>query len=307
VILHVVLFPLKPGDVTRDAAGAPIPVLVLLPLLRHDLEAFAADEAVETLAQRPAARIVEELGKVPRDELEVLLKTNASERWRLKVHFARRRVDRLGWGAACHHAALEILGFRFNRSPMLRIAARFPLELWVAGKTDAAEVWESERPAWSLQGVRPANHPRIRLEQYGRWTRAVPDWPHRLKDLLSSWPEVRVNDVTRNIRRSVRLGDRRAHVARQVLGGVLSGTRLDSIVCDGLLPLLAAGDETEQRWAGWWHHWPAGDLPPVLAKALRELAVFSAQQPGCNGLGQGLLGWILKREVAALVPLGRGA
>jgi len=31
-------------------------VLALLPLLHHDLEAFAADDAVETLAQRPAGR-----------------------------------------------------------------------------------------------------------------------------------------------------------------------------------------------------------------------------------------------------------
>ena len=47
VILHVVLFPPDPGQCTRARDGRELPVVALLPLLHHDLEQFAAEEAVE--------------------------------------------------------------------------------------------------------------------------------------------------------------------------------------------------------------------------------------------------------------------
>ncbi len=50
VVLHGVLFPPARDHLTLAADGCAIPVLVLLPLLHHDLEEFAADEAVESLA-----------------------------------------------------------------------------------------------------------------------------------------------------------------------------------------------------------------------------------------------------------------
>src|SRR5581483_2798254 len=72
VQLHVVLFPPEPGHVTRGGDGQPIPVLALLPLLHHDLEEYAAEEAVEVLASRPSTRITDELVPLPRPELDAL-------------------------------------------------------------------------------------------------------------------------------------------------------------------------------------------------------------------------------------------
>jgi hypothetical protein len=261
---------------------------------------------VESLAHRPASCIVEELGQRAAPELLALLRDHATRRWRLKVHFARRRLERLGWEAACHHAALEILGYRFNRAAMLRVAGRFPLAAWT--DDDAAELaWAAEQGTWSRQGVRPANQPRARLGQYAAWVWARPDWPARLAAPARAWPRVSVEGDTRALRREHDWAALRATLTEDICASVLGGSRFDTLVCDGWLPLLAARENDEARQAGAWFHWPAGDLPPLLAKALRELAVFSARQPACNGFGQGLLGWYLEREATALLPLGRGA
>ena len=305
VVLHVVLFPPEIGPATQGAGGREIPMLVLLPLLHHDLEEFAAEDAVEALANRPASRVQEELGALGVAELLILLRGHAERRWRQKVHFARLRVQRLGWAAACHHAALEILGYRFNRAPMLRIAAARPLGEWARGVVDPAAVYEDESGGWSLQGVRPANHPRRRLRQYAAWVRAIGDWPVRLAALRGSLPGVDPAQPTGPARRRHRFKALRETIAATVCAGAVDGTRFDNLVCDGFLPLLAA--EAGGDPGGLWFHWFPGDLPPMWTRALRALGVTGPRgQPACHGLGQGLLGWLLERERGESAGDGRG-
>lgn len=307
--LHVVLFPPEAGHVTRGAGGKEIPVLVLLPLLHHDLEEFAAEEAIESLAGRTMARIPDELAGLNEAELAGLLGAHATARWRQKVHYARLRVTRLGWDAACHHAALEILGYRFNRAPMLQVAARWPLEEWARGAAAADLIFAELGETWSLQGVRPANHPRTRLRQYAAWTRARPDWPARLAAFSgqlappSAPPESSASALaagTREARRSLKFTARRARFASELCADALGGTRLDNLVCDGFLPLLAAHAVHAGRddgLEGLWHHWFTGDLPPLVLRGLRELGVFAAPaRPAHHGAAQGLLGWLIERE-----------
>ena len=297
VVLHVVLFPPEKNRVTRGVGGREIPVLALLPLLFHDLEEYAAEEAIEVMANRPMAGVPDELSGLGADELPALLRTRALARWRQKVHFARLRAQRLGWAAACHHAALEILGFRYNRAPMLRIASRFALEEWARGAVDPAEIFGAEAGAWSLQGVRPANHPRTRLRQYGAWTKARPDWPTRLKAMGDRLPAVESAAGTREVRRQHRFTALRALLADELCGRAISGPRFDTLVCDGFLPLLASAAERDGAMHAIWFHWFAGDLPPLVTNGLRELGVFSARaQPACHGVAQGLLGWLIERE-----------
>jgi hypothetical protein len=297
VVLHVVLFPSEGGRTTLGAGGRAIPTLALLPLLHHDLEEYAAEEAVEVLANRPFARVVEDLAALPPAELSNLLRRHADRRWRQKVHFARLRVQRLGWDAACHHAALEILGFRFNRAPMLRIAGRIPLENWAKGTANPDEFFASEAEGWALQGVRPANHPRTRLRQYAAWTRARADWPARLSALASTIPELDAGGGTREARKSGGLAKLRERIANEICGGALGGTRLENLLCDGLLPLLAT--TSTRKLDGTWFHWFAGDLPPFAVRALRQLGVFDARaQPACHGFAQGALGFAIEREEA---------
>jgi hypothetical protein len=295
VVLHVVLFSPEGAHTTRGARGE-IPVLALLPLLHHDLEEYAAEDAVEVLASRPAARIVEALGPVAPEPLRVLLREHARARWRQKVHFARLRVQRLGWDAACHQSALEILGFRFNRAPMLRIASRWPLGVWARGEIEAANVYREE--SWSLQGVRPANHPRARLAQYARWARERPAWPESLRTMATTWPAGVFAVATRDVRKANGFAAVRAEIAGRLCAGAIGGTRLDTLICDGLFPLVAGGGGPDLE--GLWFNWFPGDLPASVEDGLRQLQVCDGRaQPACHGLAQGLLGWLIEREKSA--------
>jgi len=293
VCLHVVLFP--PAAVHRTTAGDGrlIPVAALLPLLHCDLEEYAAEAAVEHLAGRPSDRIITALRELTEPELRAELRTHSERRWRQKVHFARLRVARLGWTAACQHAALEILGYRFNRAPMLRLAAKHPLAEWAGGRLDTARIFAGEN--WSLQGVRPANHPRTRLRQYAAWVGQAPDWPARLERVARQLPVIADTMDTAAARREHRLTKWREDMAGLICGGVIGGTRLDNLVCDGWLPLLAAHTGADVH--GLWQHWFPGDLPPVLVRALRDVGVFAGRKhPASHGPAQGLLGRLLALE-----------
>ena len=283
VVLHVVLFPCTETE-TRGAGGRMIPVLCLLPLLHHGVEESASEDAIEQLAGRPLHHAQEILGALSSQELDTLLRGHGGQRWRAKVHFAGERIKRLGWEGACHHAALEILGYRFNRAPMLSVATTWPLATWGRGSAEPKEVFEALSGRWSLQGVRPLNHPRLRLEQYAEWCALRPDWPVRLRQQ---------GDDTIFARSAA--GRRR--LCDHVCGGVIGGKRFDNLVGDGFMPLLAAqgGFDLETAWAGWY----AGDVPETWVGVLRALGVFGGRgRPVSQGPVQGLLGWMLAQDAA---------
>jgi hypothetical protein len=297
VVLHVVLFWPEPGCPTRGNAGQEIPILPLLPLLQHDLEEYAADEAVESLANRPMARLMNDLSAMPLADVRALLARHAAARWQQKVHFARVRINRLGWDAACHHAALEVLGFRYNRSPMLRIAARWPLSNWRDAAVTAEAAFESETGSWSVQGVRPANHPKARIRQYVEWVRARPQWTSEFTSCVSALSGATWSENTAAVRRQGQFSTQRENLADAICGGVVGGTRFDTLLCDALLPLLAAKDDPLAL-RGAWFHWFCGDLSPFIPAGLRHLGVWNGrEQPACHGFGQGLLGWLVEREL----------
>lgn len=301
--LHVVLFPPEAGHVTLGASGIEIPVLTLLPLLQHDLEEFAADDAVETLSGQSVVAAPEDLAALEPQRLLALLREHALMRWSRKVHYARLRLQRLGWNSACHHAALEVLGYRFNRAPMLRIAARWSLEDWSSTATNPETIFASESGAWSLHGVRPANLPRNRLRQYAAWTRAVPDWPARFASLATTWPGISAGESTPRVRRTYFFPRIRAEIAEFICGKALGGSRLDNLLCDALLPLYAAesgqAPDKSDRSAQFeiWFHWFVGDQSPVLVRILSQLGVCDGRaQPSCHGFAQGLFGWFIERD-----------
>lgn len=303
VRLHVVLFSGRQASGTKGANGRDIPILVLLPLLHHDLEEFAADEAIARMAARPAGQIFDALSLMLPPDLDGCLRAAAGLRWRQKVHFARLRVRRFGWTAACHHTALEILGYRYNRTPMLRIAGQFPIEVWCSKENRTDEMLGVENGNWSLQGVRPANHPRTRLEQYRRWVGACPDWPERMKAWAERWPRVSAEEKTRQVRADHDFAGIRKRVAEDICGAAIGGSRLDTFVTDGVLPLIAADGADDGVMFGGWFHWFPGDFPPVVGRTLRDLSVVgvAAGQSAASGYAQGLLGWSWQREAGASV------
>ena len=315
VVLHVILFPTD-ALVTTGVEGRKIPLLVLLPLLNHDLEEYAAEEAIERLADHPLAHARRELTLMPLDKLVTELQQRAEARWREKVHYAKLRIARLGWCAACHHTALEVLGYRFNRAPMLTLAAAMTLDEWGGadeGLADAAYARFADR--WSKQGVRPANHPRARLHQYGRWVAARPDWPRQLADLSDRLPAVALDEAaaqTATVRRKYQWPVLAGRIAATVFGDEIRGTRFNTMVCDGFWPLLAAQTGCDNRLIGIWYAWPVGDIPAKYTHLLRELGVVSKRcRPLSHGVVQGLIGWLLvadqRHEVDRPTPEGGGA
>lgn len=300
VVLHVVLF--DPGAaVTVGENGRAIPVMGLLPLLHHGLEEYAADDAVEGLAGRSAHRAIEELGRLDTLSLDALLAGHARRRWDSKVRYAGLRIGKLGWAEACHQTALEILGYRFNRSPMLAVAARYPLAAWAKGDIDPGFVHDAESGRWICHGVRPANHPRTRLRQYAAWCAARPNWPDLLADpdgltaLAASSP----SDGAGAWRRNNRQASVRRHMADKICAGNIGGTRWDNMVADGFMPLLAARPGPAGLYVPW-GCWQTGDVPAEIVRVLRILGVFGGRdRPVSQGPVQGLLGWMLEHEARA--------
>jgi hypothetical protein len=299
VALHVVLFP--PDPVEKPAMrgdGREIPTLVLLPLLHRDLEEYASDDALEVITARDAWEKFAGLAATPPAELPGLLRAKALGRWRQKVRFAKLRIARVGWTAAAHCTALEILGYRHNRAAMLTVATKYPLEAWRDGAGIAA-MYEESGALWQTQGVRPANHPRARLQQYAAWVAAHSDWPERLRRMAPGLPTGGLEATpTKLVRPALGLAQRREAFARDLTGGAVGGTRLDNLVCDGFLPLAAA--EAGNDPGMMWFHWFLGDVPDQVRAALPKLGVAGRGAPPlCHGWGQGLLGWILEQEARA--------
>ncbi|MCX6938953.1 MAG: DUF2851 family protein [Verrucomicrobia bacterium] len=310
VVLHVVLFP-SMREWTEGAGGRRIPILELLPLLERDLEAYAEDAAVEAIAGRPYSHLREVLGGVTPEKLQAEVRQYASRRWQAKVHIARARIERLGWAEACHQATLEVLGYRPNRVPMLAVAEAWGLARWQAGEVDIEAVYAAQAEGWRINGVRPANHPRVRLAQYARWVGANPDWPEALERLSESWlGDEGGAETVRVHRKMLRLSFKRVELAREVCGGALTGTRLDTWVCDAALPLLAAraaaaGEaDLVALYEVHWQAWFPGDAPAELVHLMREFGLAGIRgEPVGQGSLQGLLGWL-----AVLAnPVGRGA
>jgi hypothetical protein len=302
VRLHVVLFPID-AAYTRGSDGGKIPILCLLPRLHHGLEEYATEAAIEHLAGRPLDQAQETLGALGAEALASLLEKQAAQRWRSKVHFAGQRLQQLGWAGACHHAALEILGYRFNRVPMLRIATAHPLGAWVQGRVDPEPVFATEADHWSVQGVRPLNHPRLRLRQYAAWCRARPAWVERLRD-TTRWTTLKSGPPAGELgawRRRVQLGAHRTRLMDELCAGSVRGARFDNLMADGFLPLLAA--ETGADLAGVWAGWFAGDAPERVARVLTALGVFDGRaRPRSQGPVQGLLGWLVAHEKRTALP-----
>jgi hypothetical protein len=299
VVLHVVLFPPASGEApARRGDGSEIPTLVLLPLLHRSLEEYASDEALEGITARDAAERIADLAALPRTELTELLWRQACARWQLKRHFAALRIQKLGRIGAAHHTGLEILGYRHNRAAMLTVATMHPLAEWERG-LDPDEVFSERGEHWHRQGVRPANHPRLRLQQYQCWVSQRPNWPDLIERVIPTIPTGTESALaTTNIRKELGLQDLRERIADEITGGAVAGSRLDTLICDGFLPLVAASSGRDLLPT--WFHWFMGDVPVEVRGALGTLGIAGrGASPFCHGWAQGLLGWMADHEARA--------
>lgn len=290
VALHVCLFPPRQRYQPATTGGRLPETLVLLGYLNQDLESYAADDALAALEQRERPDLLQLLlAETPEARLTALYE-RAALRWRQKVAFARQRLSKTDWAQACHQLALEVLGYRRNRGPMAMLAARFPLAVF-AGQ-EAGALYRQMEGSWRLAGLRPANHPRKRLAQYLTVLGHDPAWP----ETLLAWADAcgladRREPRTASLRKGTLAAARQA-LAERVLGDALGGSRLDTLVIDACLPLLAA--KTGRDYFPAWFHWWAGDMPARLAGLLREAEVLGPRRPAANGWFQGGLQLLLE-------------
>lgn len=289
VVLHILVFPpktpLEPDQCRVENT------LVLLNLLPQGLENYAEDAAVGALADE-GEEILRFWLSHTLEERRALVAQHALRRWKEKVGYARNRIRALEWEGACHQTALEILGYRYNRAAMLMVGTDYTLPALRSGQYSVAQLYAAGRGRWKLTGTRPANHPRTRLTQYLDWVRLKPGWPAALQAMGSHMGEVENGDIFQANRRKLRCSALKKQLSDRVTVGTVGGTRFDTLVTDGFLPLLAAGGIGDIFPV--WFYWYQGDVPDSLKGFTRQCGLGgNREQPFCNGVFQGLLGWTL--------------
>lgn len=294
VVLHVVLFPdrnvARPPD---DGGGGRFETLEWLKYLSSDLESYLEDQGVDRLLDDDLPPALAELLEMPLETRESVLLRAASERWARKRAVAEKRLLAGARAEVFHQAFLEILGLKRNRALMSRIAVEEPLVHWAddPGGT-ARRTFEGNRSEWRLAGCRPANHPRRRLETYAGWIEERgADWPNAIPRRASPTGAFRDELCSRPPRISLRrreLGLARWEKRwRAFFAPAAGGTRFNTWVADGLLPLLTGADGGDRFLP--WFLWAAGDIPDPMSRALRLIEVVGPGRPLCNGWAQGVL------------------
>ncbi|MGK0238714.1 MAG: hypothetical protein ACI92G_002180 [Candidatus Pelagisphaera sp.] len=293
VVLHVLYHPLvKDARPTLTHSGVEVPCVSLMPLLWYDLEAYASDDSIVESTRSGNEAAIETLFELSIEERRERLRRQALKRWELKVHFSRQRIERCGWEEACHMTALEILGYAANRIPMLWVAGEYPLARYREERPKVERLWDLGRDRWTTLGARPANYPKRRLIQYVEWASQVPYWPSSLEDFGRNFPDVLEEGFGENcsiFRKSYGLSRLRDRFSEGVVSEQIGGAKLDTLICDGFLPLLAA--RSSLNLGVFWFHWFPGNAPESVVGSLKSAQILEPRRHLLsNGWAQGILG-----------------
>ena len=291
VILHVFLYP----DATGYAASkCEMESLVLMPLLERDLEEFAMEAALLDLEQVNELEWFGRFMERSLAERRALLDRLAAVRWEQKVGYSKKRLACSNWSDCCHASTLEVMGYARNRSTMHKIAECYSREDF-STSFDAEEVYREFRAEWKLSGCRPANHPKLRLQQYARICAANPNWPDQLRSLLETAEFIESADPAA-FRKTASLKDLETRISQEVFQGVLGSKRLNTLLCDAIFPLAAAAFGEE--WAPYWQHWYPGDFPDSFARFYQQAGLGESRVPMSNGQMQGILALFVSKGEA---------
>ena len=277
------------NDPVHAKNGKPIPTLVLLPHLFQALEEYAEHYALAKLSGRltDLDQSIAKLGSLTPVEVDQL----ALKRWQAKIQFARNRLDNQQWSDVCHQWFLEILGYKRNKSSMLRISHMYPLCVWVEQRVDPLEIFSSINN-WKLKGSRPMNHPRARLLQYAQLCSENPNWTDDLMDLIGSIKQAK--DMVGVGRKPI------LNLVKKwkdsVLGGKFAPGKANTIWIDAMLPLLSTHSGTDAFEI--WKHWPTGDFPQRWKSIFSEIG-WTDRSNGkvlSNGMVQALIQFLLEEK-----------
>lgn len=282
VVLHVVLY----ADAAKGwEAQFPMESLVLMPRLERDLEEYVMEAALLDLEQVSELEWFERFMAKPLSERRSLIEELSAVRWEQKAEFARKRLERADWARCCHESTLEVLGFARNRSAMAKIASRYSLADFANG-LDSDQVYGEFQEEWKLSGCRPANHPKLRLQQYARICAVHPDWPNQLGQCLQKAAATNSAEPAA-FRKVARTKELHSLLSRQVFQDRIGSKRLNSLLCDAIFPL--AHSVVGGRWDAYWQHWYPGDFPDAFSRFYRQAGLSDTRMPMSNGLMQGIL------------------
>ena len=135
----------------------------------------------------------------------------------------------------------------------------------------------------TTSGVRPANQPKIWLEQFFLWVSAQPHWQEVLLELVNRPLMGQISDVsTAQFRKKADLFWLQCTFSDRSVSGRKSGSKLDTLICDGFLPFLSAHSGADL--SGPWFHWFAWNAPETLGKTLKGLEILETDWfPKSNG------------------------
>lgn len=294
VVLHVVVYDQQKQTLpVKTFSGHQPELLILLPVLNRDLEDYAIDDALRELEKvEELDWEVEFLERTLSERQELVLK-DAASRWARKLNFARKRLAADGWDATLHQLCLEVLGYSRNRGPMARIGVNYPIEIFRRQNLDTEMLFQSEAGIWKLNGSRPMNHPKLRLQQYLQIMHHAPDWPEQLRSVLSQQTETSAAMNTSDFRRSVGLRDLCDAVRIELFNEVIGEKRFHTLMVDAFLP-LATAEGLIDGYPYWLHWWP-GDTPATLSRLLKRAELVTKSNPLSNGLLQGALGLSIRK------------
>lgn len=289
VVLHVVLFPPKNENPPPHTLNGYCPeTLVLVKYLEQGLEEYALEDALLTLENRNHLEILESFLTLNPLDQERKLFDKARRRFEMKRSFAGLRLKTHGWEEACHQMLLEVLGYRRNKVPMSNLALKFPHKRMCEKKTSAEKLYSMYEQEWKLTGLRPANHPRKRLEQYINLINKNPDWMENWNTIIKSLGKLEHDLTTKEFRKKYNLSKLQELIKETVFNGEISGTRFHTILIDALLPL--AGAYLKRDLSELWLHWFSGDIPLQISDFIKRTPLLdSKNQVHCNGLNQGVL------------------
>ena len=176
---------------------------------------------------------------------------------------------------------------------MSRLALKFSPSAMLLAGTDA--LLNANAGTWHLSGVRPANHPRARLEQYLKLLEKNPAWTRKILESAEILPTGGFFSFSgKMFRTAQKLPALRQFFAEEIFAESIGGTRFETLMCDAVFPLIAA--KRDLNLFPLWFHWFVGDAPAKTLPVLRAAELVSRERPLCNGSFQALLQIFLTRR-----------
>ena len=292
VVLHVVLFPSKSNcEFCLNEKGKKTPTLILLKCLNKSIEEILELEVLKSLAGYksvlpPNFDSIEALNQIKELNLQL-----ARDRWKQKQIFAEKRLTHCSVEDAFHKYFLEVLGYRRNRIQMNELAEIFPVNWWKKNDSFPNLAYNSISD-WKTRGVRPANHPKLRLEQYSKIWKFNPNWINSLIEF-----EIQNLPLNKNSnRKNLNIG-KINQMWKKELGDVIGGSRLNTLWTDACLPLLSIIHKKD--YFATWFFWYYGDFPITLKNIASEAGIpdISINHPLSNGHLQGILEYCIKKNI----------